>query len=76
LVELHSIKPEIAAQNIGKTLSTPYDATHGYTDQYIIELNSFLEAAKFANLEPEKNYSYKFPDNERATVSIHLLKAN
>jgi len=76
LVELHSIRPEIAAQNIGKTLSTPYDATHGYTDQYIIELNSFLEAAKFANLEPEKNYSYKFPDDERATVSIHLLKAN
>lgn len=76
LVELHSIKPEIAAQNIGKTLSTPYDATHGYTDQYIIELNSFLEAAKIANLEPEKKYSYKFPDDERATVSIHLLKAN
>jgi len=75
IVELHSIKPKIAAENIGKTLSTPYDATHGYTDQYIIELNSFLAAAKHANLIPENEYSFKFPDDERATVSIHLLKA-
>ena len=75
IVELHSIKPKIAAENIGKTLSTPYDATHGYTDQYIIELNSFLAAAKHANLIPENEYSFKFPNDERATVSIHLLKA-
>ncbi len=75
LVELHSIKPQIASENIGKTLSTPYDATHGYTDQYIIELSSFLNAAKFAGLKPDSKYSFKFPDNEKATVSIHLLKA-
>ena len=76
IVELHSIKTTDTASNIGKSLATPYEATHGYTDQYIIELNSFLEAAKLANLEPEKNYSYKFPNDERTSVSIHLLKAN
>lgn len=75
LVELHSINPQIAAKNIGKTLSTPYDATHGYTDQYIIELNSFLNAANHAGLKPENKYSFRFPDNEYTTVSIHLLKA-
>ena len=75
LVELHSITPQIASKNIGKTLSTAYDATHGYTDQYIIELTSFLNAANYAGLKPESKYSFKFPPNEKATVSIHLLRA-
>ena len=76
IVELHSIKTKDTASNIGKSLATPYEATHGYTDQYIIELSGFLEAAKLANLKPEKNYSFKFPNDERPSVSINLLKAN
>ena len=76
LVELHSIPTQIASKNIGTTLCTPYDATHGYTDQYIIELECFLNAAKHAGLQPLTNYSFSFPNREKATVSIHLLKAN
>ena len=76
LVELHSIPTQIASENIGTTLCTPYDATHGYTDQYIIELDCFLNAAKHAGLQPLTKYSFSFPDRKKATVSIHLLKAN
>ena len=75
IVELHSISPKIAASNIGKTLATPYDATHGYTDQYIIEFPCFLNAAKQAGLQPVEPYLFRFPDEEKATVSIQLLKA-
>ncbi len=75
IVELHSIPTSIASKNIGTSLSTPYDATHGYTDQYIIELESFLNAAKFADLKPVEKYTTTFPNREKATVSIHLLKA-
>lgn len=75
LVELHSINPKLAAANIGKTLATPYDATHGYTDQYIIELPCFINAAKKAGLKAVEPHIYRFPDNEKATVSIQLLKA-
>lgn len=74
IVELHSISPTQAASHIGKTLATPYDATHGYTDQYIIELPCFLNAAKHAGLQPVPEYSYKFPDEQKTTVSIQLLK--
>ncbi len=76
IVELHSIPTGIASKNIGTSLSTPYDATHGYTDQYIIELECFLNAAKHAGLQPITKYTSNFPDREKATVSIHLLKAN
>lgn len=75
IVELHSISTKIAAMNIGKTLATPYDATHGYTDQYIIELPCFLNAAKEAGLHPIKPYLFRYPDDSKATVSIQLLKA-
>ena len=74
IVELHSIRSEDTASNIGKSLATPYDATHGYTDQYIIEHSCFLNAAKHAGLAPIEKYSFKFPDNQITTVSIQLLK--
>ena len=74
IVELHSINPKQAASNIGKTLATPYDATHGYTDQYIIELPCFLNAAKHAGLQPVPEYLFRFPDEQKTTVSIQLLK--
>ena len=74
IVELHSIRPKDAASNIGKTLATPYDATHGYTDQYIIEHSCFINAAKHAGLVPVTKYTFTFPDNQKTTVSIQLLK--
>ena len=71
---MHSIKSKDAALNVGKTLTTPYDATHGYTDQYIIEHSCFINAAKHAGLTPIPKYTFKFPDNQKTTVSIQLLK--
>lgn len=73
IVELHSIKSKDAASNIGKSLASAYDATHGYTDQYIIEHSCFINAAKHAGLAPIEKFSYKFPD-QTPTVSIQLLK--
>ncbi len=74
IVELHTINSKNAASNIGGTLATPYDATHGYTDQYIIEYESFINAAKQAGLSPVPKFTFKFPNNGQTTVSIQLLK--
>lgn len=74
IVELHSINPAIAFENIGKTLATPYEGTHGYSDQYIVELPIFLNAAKRAGLLPLPGFSYKIPHENRASVSIQLLR--
>ncbi len=74
IIELHTINPSLAAKNIGKTAATAYDATHGYSDQYIVEVNVFRNIAEKAGLKPDDNHFAKFPDSELATVSINLLK--
>ena len=73
IVELHTIDPQKSAQNIGKTAITAYDATHGFSDQYIIEYNLFLEAALDAGLKPDKQHEYTFPSDSIPIVSINRL---
>ncbi len=75
VLELHTIAPELAAKNIGKTAVTAYDATHGYSDQYIVELPVFLNAAKEVGLQQVTRYQAMFPPSELVTVSINLLNA-
>ncbi len=74
VIELHTISPDLAAKNIGKTSATAYDATHGYSDQYIVEMDVFTRLAGEAGLYPDPAHFFKFPQSDLATVSINLLK--
>ena len=74
IIELHTINPELTATNLGKTAATAYDATHGFSDQYILEIDVFKKVAEEAGLKPDERYFSKFPNNDLATVSINLLK--
>ncbi len=74
VIELHTIPPELTAKNIGRTAATAYDATHGFSDQYIVEVPIFLKIAKEAGLHHDPDFFKKFPNSELATVSINLLK--
>ena len=74
LIELHTLSPAITSKNLGLTASTAYDATHGFSDQYILEVEVFHRICKESGLEPDVNLFKKFPDSELATVSITLLK--
>lgn len=74
IIELHTIAPHLTAMNLGKTAATAYDATHGFSDQYIVEIDVLHKIAAEAGLFPDPNYFKKFPDSEIATVSINLLK--
>lgn len=76
MIELHTVNPKLVAKNIGETAATAYDATHGYSDQYILEVDVFNNVAKEAGLHPDPNYFAKFPDSDLATVSVNLLKGN
>ena len=76
IIELHTIDPKLTASNLGKTAATAYDATHGYSDQYILEVDAFNKIAMEAGLHPDPNYFTTFPNTELATVSINLLKGN
>lgn len=75
MIELHSLAPELTSKNIGKTAATAYEATHGYSDQYILEIDVFRKVCLEVGLSIDKEFSRKFPDSELATVSINLLKA-
>ena len=74
IIELHTISPTLTANSIGKTAATAYDATHGYSDQYILEVDVFRKIAKKAGLKPDDIHFARFPNSELATVSINLLK--
>lgn len=76
LIELHTINPKLAAGNLGKTPATAYDATHGFSDQYIVEIEVFNNIAAEAGLFPDKSIFKRFPEADIATVSINLLKGN
>jgi SAM-dependent methyltransferase len=74
LIELHTISPDLTAVNIGKTAATAYDATHGFSDQYIVEIDVFNKIASEVGLFPDETIFKRFPDADYATVSINLLK--
>lgn len=74
LIELHTVNPEIVAQNIGKTPATAYDVTHGLSDQYILEIDEFVKVAAQVGLQSDPRFFQRFPNTNYATVSIHLLR--
>ncbi|WP_413999087.1 class I SAM-dependent methyltransferase [Flavobacterium sp. W1B] len=74
MIELHTISPDLTASNLGKTAATAYDATHGFSDQYIVEIEVMHKIAAEAGLFSDVDVFKKFPDSNLATVSINLLK--
>ncbi|RTY87257.1 class I SAM-dependent methyltransferase [Flavobacterium sp. GT3R68] len=76
MIELHTIAPHLTASNLGKTAATAYDATHGFSDQFIVEIEVLHKICAEAGLFPDTHVFRKFPDSELATVSINLLKGD
>ena len=75
LLELHTINPNLCSKNIGNTVATAYDATHGYSNQYIIEYEEFIDAAMIAGLTCNQKFEFNFPSKELTTVSINLISS-
>ena len=76
LIELHTIAPALAAANLGRTAATAYDTTHGFSDQYILEIEAFRAAAERAGLRSNERFFSRFPNSDLATVSIHLFETS
>ncbi|MEK8179520.1 class I SAM-dependent methyltransferase [Flavobacterium buctense] len=74
IIELHTISPELTANNIGKTAATAYDATHGFSDQYIVEIDVLHKIAAEAGLFSDDTVFTRFPNSDIATVSVNLFK--
>ena len=70
-----TIDPEEAAVRQGRMPATAYDATHGFADQYIVEVPVFDAMAIEAGLIIDQTNSRTFPLNLPAPVSIRFFKA-
>ena len=75
ILELHTLPPELTAANLGSTPALAYDATQGFSDQYLVELPIFLECAREAGLQAEPRYQSRFPPSDLATVSVNFFTA-
>ena len=73
ILELHTIPPNLTFKNIGKTIATAYDATHGYSDQYIVEHDVFLDSAIEAGMIPILDYQSLFPSKDLVTISVNYF---
>lgn len=75
-LELHTLPSDITAQNLEKVLAMAYDATHGFSDQYLVELTVWLAAAKEAGLVqvPLPGVKIYQPSEELATISINYFR--
>ena len=75
ILELHTISTKACSENIGNTPATAYDATHGFSNQYIIEYKEYMDATRISGLFADKRYIHQFPNDELTTVSICLFKS-
>lgn len=75
LLELHTLPPEVTAANLNRTPAVAYDGTHGFSDQYLVEVPVFLECAREAGLVADSRFQAHFPPSELATVSVNFFTA-
>jgi len=75
MIELHTVAPEDAQTMQGKLPATAYDATHGFSDQYILEIPVFDAMAAEAGLVMDEAVSRTFPSSLPATVSLRFFRA-
>ena len=74
VIELHTIAPKLVAENLGRTAATAYDATHGFSDQYIVEVDIFNNIMAEVGFVPDHNMCKKFPNSDIATVTVNLFR--
>ena len=75
VIELHTVHPASAAERQGGMPATAYDATHGFSDQYIVGVPTYDAMAAEAGLTMVEACSRTFPRQLPATVSLRYFKA-
>jgi hypothetical protein len=75
VLELHTLPPPVTAANLDRTPAVAYDGTHGFSDQYLVELPVFLDCAREAGLCADQRFQASFPASALATVSLNYFTA-
>ena len=74
LLELHTIPSKNIKENLLDTPAIAYDATHGFSDQYLVEHKVFEECLIKSGLKLSLEYQTLFPDKKNPTISINFIK--
>ena len=76
VIEAHAVDPATATRHMGRTIATVLDATHGYSNQYPVEPDVFLHAARQAGLHPRTHVELGARRTGHAVLTIdHFVHA-
>jgi SAM-dependent methyltransferase/uncharacterized membrane protein len=75
VLELHTLPPDLTSAHLERTPAVAYDGTHGFSDQYLVELPVFIACAREAGLRASERFAADFPPSELATVSLNYFTA-
>jgi len=73
VLELHSLPTELAAANPNRTAAMADEATHGFSEQFLVECGVFLDCAKKAGLDRHPRFQAQFPSSDIGTVSLSFF---
>jgi len=73
VAELHALPPAVTAEHLDRTPVMAYEATHGYSDQFLVEIPVFLACARKAGLDRDPRFRAQFPSSDVGTVSLNFF---
>ena len=73
-LELHTTPSSWSAASLGSQAATAYDATHGYSDQYILDYHTFKKAVNESGLSFHPEYNWSFPSSQHPAISINYIR--
>jgi hypothetical protein len=73
VLELHALPPAVTAEHPDRTPVMAYEATHGYSDQFLVEIPVFLACARKAGLDRDPRFQAQFPSSDIGTVSLNFF---
>jgi len=71
VLEAHCLDPRVAANHVGEVHHVVFDTYHGFSSQYPIDFEAFMEAAQAAGFEPVMYQQKRYP-SRKPFVSIGI----
>jgi len=77
VIEAHNVDPRIASEYNGKTHATAFDTYHGYSNQYPLDFEAFMQLAEEAGLRAISYQQSLYPSRlPFVAISINRFKAS
>lgn len=77
IIEAHNVEPKIASGYNGKTHATAFDTYHGYSNQYPLDFEAFMQLAEQAGLRAISYQQSLYPSRlPFVAISINRFKAS